>query len=43
MHAVELEIATPEAGMLRYAREYPWPEFFIVVERKHVIGPSWPR
>jgi hypothetical protein len=43
MHVAELEIAGPQAGMLRYAREHPRPEFFIIVKRKHVIRPSRPR
>jgi hypothetical protein len=43
MHTVELKIARAQARMFRHAREHPRPEFVIVVERKHAIGPSRPR
>jgi hypothetical protein len=38
-----LKIVRPQAGMFRDAREHSWPEFLIIVERKHVIRPSWAR
>jgi hypothetical protein len=39
----ELKIAGLQVSMLRYARQHPRAEFFIIVKRKHVIGPSRPR
>ena len=32
--SAELKIAGTQAGVLRYACEHPWPEFFIIVESK---------
>jgi hypothetical protein len=38
---VRLQILWRESSMFRKASKYAWAEFFIIVEGKHDICPSW--